>query len=284
MKNLLTLITALLFTSFFSYSQAIETKKPALSPVNPFALQVGFTTTTILIFPSKIFYADRGYKEILAQKINGFENILAIKAVKRNILPTDLHVFTADGKIYDFNISYVESPLQTTYDLSLISPDSLQTYQFNFIFSDELANEMQTSSLVEKVKHSRAFFDRQHSKYGTKLRLRTIHVAANMLLFGFSISNNSVIPFDVDFIRMYVRDQKKVKRSTIQQTELVPTYKTTIDSISAYGKMNFVFVLPKFTMPDNKEFIIEVYEKNGGRNIALTLHNKQLLRARKIQI
>jgi hypothetical protein len=43
-----------------------------------------------------------------------------------------------------------------------------------------------------------------------------------------------------------------------------------------------VIVLPRFTLPSNKHLVIEVLEKNGGRNLALQAYNFTLLRPRLI--
>jgi hypothetical protein len=43
-----------------------------------------------------------------------------------------------------------------------------------------------------------------------------------------------------------------------------------------------VFALPLFTLPDNKEFVVELYERNGGRRQRFTVDNADLLRAKTI--
>jgi len=42
-------------------------------------------------------------------------------------------------------------------------------------------------------------------------------------------------------------------------------------------------VFKKFTIPEQKQLIIEVYEKGGGRNVKLSLANSDLLKARTFQ-
>jgi hypothetical protein len=43
-----------------------------------------------------------------------------------------------------------------------------------------------------------------------------------------------------------------------------------------------VFTLPKFTIPDDKQLIIELMEKDGGRNQTLIVENSDLVRAEVI--
>jgi hypothetical protein len=43
-----------------------------------------------------------------------------------------------------------------------------------------------------------------------------------------------------------------------------------------------VFTLPKFTIPNDKQLIIELTEKDGGRNQTLTIENSDLVHAEVI--
>jgi hypothetical protein len=43
-----------------------------------------------------------------------------------------------------------------------------------------------------------------------------------------------------------------------------------------------IYVLPKFTLPNDEQFVIEIAEKDGGRNQKLTVENSDLVRAEVI--
>jgi hypothetical protein len=43
-----------------------------------------------------------------------------------------------------------------------------------------------------------------------------------------------------------------------------------------------VYVVPKFTIPDDKVLIVELFEKGGGRHLALKITNQDILRARML--
>ncbi|WP_044546788.1 DUF4138 domain-containing protein, partial [Parabacteroides distasonis] len=43
-----------------------------------------------------------------------------------------------------------------------------------------------------------------------------------------------------------------------------------------------VFTLQKFTIPDDKQLIVEMHEKNGGRHQSFIVENEDLVRAREI--
>ncbi|MBN8788977.1 MAG: DUF4138 domain-containing protein, partial [Terrimonas sp.] len=40
--------------------------------------------------------------------------------------------------------------------------------------------------------------------------------------------------------------------------------------------------VPKFTIPDKKKCIIQLMEKNGGRNISLKINNSRIIKAKLI--
>ena len=39
-----------------------------------------------------------------------------------------------------------------------------------------------------------------------------------------------------------------------------------------------VFALPKFTIPDGKKLVVEMYEKQGGRHQSFEVENEDLVR------
>ena len=43
-----------------------------------------------------------------------------------------------------------------------------------------------------------------------------------------------------------------------------------------------VFTLQKFTIPDGKQLVVELCEKNGGRHQSFVIENEDLVRAREI--
>ena len=50
-------------------------------------------------------------------------------------------------------------------------------------------------------------------------------------------------------------------------------------TVPANGATTVVVALEKFVIPDQKQFVIEAGEKNGGRHLSLAVKNKSILRA-----
>ena len=99
-----------------------------------------------------------------------------------------------------------------------------------------------------------------------------------------SIANKTNINYDIDQLRFYIRDQKKVKRTAAQELEINPLYVQGDTSVIAgQTEKVFVFAVSKFTIPDKKYLAIELMEKNGGRHLKMRVHNKAIVSANPLQ-
>ena len=91
------------------------------------------------------------------------------------------------------------------------------------------------------------------------------------------------VTFDVDFVTFKIVDKKIMKRTAMQEQVIYPlrafNYVTRVD-----GKKNerTVFALPRFTIPDDKKLIVEMYEKQGGRHQSFDVENEDLVRAETV--
>jgi conjugative transposon TraN protein len=91
------------------------------------------------------------------------------------------------------------------------------------------------------------------------------------------------VPFDTDFIRFKIVDKKVAKRTAIQETVLDPvrSYNELL-VISGKSTVRTVYVLPQFTIPDDKVLVIELVEKNGGRHQTIRVENSDIVAAKVI--
>lgn len=103
------------------------------------------------------------------------------------------------------------------------------------------------------------------------------------MYFHTELKNSSNVPFNVDYICFKIVDRKVAKRTAIQQQSIVP--------LRAYNQLmviggkkteRTVFALPRFTLPEGKQLLIELNEKDGGRHQSFTLKNDEMIRATEI--
>ena len=125
-----------------------------------------------------------------------------------------------------------------------------------------------------KVKHIGS------KRFGIQYLLKGIYVHSDLLYFHTEIKNLSNVPFDVDYITFRVVDKKVAKRTAIQEQVLLPVraYNYVV-RVAGKKTEQTVSCLPKFTIPDDKELIVEMNEKEGGRHQSFVVENSDLVRA-----
>lgn len=280
MKNIIVFLFFAV-TSTCAIAQNIVADLPLNTTVIPYKLEVGYNTTTVIIFPVPLLpAADRGNREIIIQQEKLINNILKIKAAKSDFKPTNLHVYTVDGKLYVFNITYTEYPGFTTFNLNKLFQDN--SISAPLLVDRKLSKESHLVETARKARETRQFFSKAVQENDMKLQLRTVHTTSDWLVFGFNLSNLSNLNYDIDFIRFYIQDKKRVKRSSIQEQEITPIYIDPVTTVTGQQRSRFVIIVPKFTIPDKKQFLIEIFEKGGGRHLTIKVKNKHLLKAKTL--
>ena len=118
---------------------------------------------------------------------------------------------------------------------------------------------------------------------GIEFEINNIFIHNDILLFRISLRNRTQINYTIDFMRLYIQDAKKSKKTAIQQLEQNVLF--TFDypeNIPAHEKRTFIVAVNKFTIPDKKRIVIEIQEKNGGRHFFYKLKNKSILESEEV--
>lgn len=269
MKKLIVLLIAnLIGIAAFAQGNAVQ----SYVSIVPEELSIAVGKTTNIIYPFAVKSVDRGSREILVQKAKGLENILQVKAGKECFTETNLTVVTTDGKLYSYNLHYDESPSQLNLDYtkgSIISS------------SEEGFNERQAKELAEiAVGADKNIFRIKDKTNGIKLVVDGLFIYENLFFFRLRIENKTNINYDLDQLRIFIKDQKKSKRTASQEIEVKQLYVHNPTSvIKGQGIETWVIAVPKFTIPDKKELILQVMEKAGGRHLEVQLKNKKIVKA-----
>ncbi|GGH59744.1 conjugative transposon TraN protein [Filimonas zeae] len=282
MKKIM-LLAALCLTLFTTtYAQLPLKHLLRETVIEHYKIEVSYYYTTVLIFPFAVIDADRGFKELLAEKQQQVGNVLKLKANRKDFVPTNLHVYTADGKVFAFDVTYNDTPTQTTFDLNRMPTTA--TYAPGPIqLSHVPYNETQLQQIDSQVRGGKNFLHLKNKNEKMKLSLKSIYSKGDMVFLKLELTNQSGLDYTPDFIRAYVQDKQKIKRSSVQQREVKTIYQSPAGNIEGKQKATWILAVPRFTLADNKQFYIEVFEKNGGRFVSLTLKNKHLLKSRKLQ-
>jgi conjugative transposon TraN protein len=270
--NVVVMVYLVLFTIGLSAQQI---SKNSLSEIEPDSLAIGYSKTTNIVFPYAIKSVDRGSQDVLVQKAKGLENILQIKAAKQGFIQTNLTVVTADGKLYSYVLNYNEQSPQLNLSMNKTKQEGQEIY-----FSSQSNNE---EELQEYSKL--AFYNKKkvrgekENKYAIKFQLNGIFIQNDVIYYRILVANKSKIKYDVDQLRFFIRDNKKVKRTASQEIEITPIYiLNNVATIDGESENTFVFAVPKFTIPEKKYLSIQLMEKNGGRHVELHVKNKKLVK------
>jgi hypothetical protein len=150
------------------------------------------------------------------------------------------------------------------------------------LLTDQPLNTDQLNSCLSRIRAQSSEFSLSNRHYRMQLRLENIDMAGPFLFFRFTISNRSTLDYTPDFVRLYLSDQARAKRTSRQDQELSPVYADSIATIPGRNSRTFIVALPRVTIPDRKQFRVELYEKDGGRALSLRIRNRQILRARSL--
>lgn len=277
--------------TYGDYYEGLSKKITFDRMIPPYGLEVTFDKTVHIIFPAPIRYVDLGSNRIIAGKAGTSENILRVKAALRNFeTETNMAVITEEGSYYTFNVKYANEPEKLNIEMKDFMHDGIATNRPNNsmdIYLKELGSE--SPRLVYLINRSIYKNDKRlvkhigSKRFGIQYLLKGIYSHNNLLYLHTSIKNSSNIPFDIDFVRMKVVDKKMVKQTAIQETVIYPLRAYNfMSTVGGNQTERTVFTIDKITIPNDKKLVIELFEKNGGRNQSFVIENEDLLRAEEI--
>ena len=266
---------------------AAKSKQDEPQPIHPISIEVGYTKTVHILFPSPVTYIDIGSMDILAGKADGAENVVRVKeAVLNFAAETNLTVITEDGGFYTFDARYTENPAVSTLEI----PASDRTAGNEAppegrVLLQEVGREKPAT--VKRMLSDIYRQNRQDTKgirtkkYGIEVEVCGIYVSNDVIYIHTLIRNETNISFEVDCRRFVVADRKLAKRTAQQQTA-VDIIRVCNDPTIVRGRQQqrTVFALPKLTMPDDKVLLLEIVEKNGARHQTVEIDGKELLAAK----
>ena len=259
--------------------------------IAPHGLEVTYDKTVHILFPASVRYVDLGSPNLIAGKADGTENVIRVKATVKNFQnETNMSVITEDGSFYTFNVKYADEPLLLNVEMCDFIHDGEAVNRPNNaqeIYLKELGSEspMLVHLIMKSVhKENKRIVKHIGSKrFGIQYVLKGIYVHNDLLYLHTEIKNSSNVPFDVDYISFKVVDKKVAKRTAIQEQVLLPVRAFNyVVRVAGRQSERTVFCLPKFTIPDDKQLVIELCEKNGGRHQSFVVENGDLVLAKVI--
>lgn len=250
-------------------------------------IEAAYKKTTSLVFPAAISSVDRGSEDIIVQKAAGVENVLRVKAGTAGFKETNLSVITADGQFYSFRVDYNESPAVTAV---MIGPAINNNKVFRKAavvrFNTNGSNETQLRKLAAQASITKRNIQNVRNEgYGIQFALTGLYTHGDWFFYKFMVTNSSLVSYDIESLRLYIKDRKKIKRTATQQIELQPLLMVGVsEPIGGKSSKMMIVALPKQTIASDKQLTAVLQEHAGGRNLRCTIRSNILLRAKPISI
>lgn len=291
MKKIMFAAVVLLSLAVRTQAQESGRTFPDKQVVAPYNVEVTFSKTLHILFPSEVKYVDLGSTDIIAGIVEGAGNVVRVKAAVRGFNgETNFSVITSDGSFYSFDAVYNENPAQLNIEME----DWLRKDPFSGFAGDRMYIRLkelggETPLVVNRImytihkRNARDIRSIGSKKFGMEASVRGIFIHNELIFIHTLLRNHSRVSFNIDYIRFRIADKKIVRRTALQETfvEPVRTYNDIVTVDGKSGARN-VFAFTKFTIPDDKVLVMEIYEKNGGRHQSFVIENTDLVGAKAI--
>ena len=201
-----------------------------------------------------------------------------------------MSVITENGSFYTFNVKYADEPLLLNIEMKDFIHDGNEVNRPNNALdiylrelgsdSPKLVHLIMRSVHKENCRHIRHLGSRS---FGIQYLVRGLYTHNGLLYLHTQLRNASNVPYDVDFITFKIVDRKVAKRTAIQEQIILPVraYNYTT-RVAERRDERTVFAFEKFTIPDDKQLVVEIREKSGGRHQRFIIRNEDIVRARII--
>ena len=197
---------------------------------------------------------------------------------------SNLLVVNRNGSIFSYIVRYRRQLSKLNYFIPLSG--SIGNEKPISIDSEPI--EISDKSIDERTYYYEKFcsylLDRKyHFNYYKKRKQNVILNIENIifdreeLYFVIQIRNNSTLDYDLNFLNFSIETRQKGKRKSLQRLNQEPIYKHNLPTkIPENETVRFVYVLPKFSLSNDRRVILEMNEKYGDRNIELKISHRYI--------
>ncbi|PJX21942.1 conjugal transfer protein TraN [Psychroflexus sp. S27] len=110
---------------------------------------------------------------------------------------------------------------------------------------------------------------------GIVMSVENIVFDKNELYFVIQIQNKSTLDYDLNFLKFSIETRKKGKKKSLQRLYQEPIFTYNLPSkIAENETIKLIYVLPKFSISNDRRAILELNEKNGERNLKLKISHR----------
>jgi hypothetical protein len=225
--------------------------------------------TTALFFKSAVKIISKSTSDFdITQKEDA---LITIKALDTDFSPTKINVQEiGTAKIYRIPVEYSYGRAGRRIEVGgqpAMTVKVIKTSDYNY---GAVVTQLATGKRKDVVDHEKTG--------GVKAWVDKLSLAGNRVFFRLDIRNKSNLPYEIDFVRFYIRDLKTVARMATHEQEILPLITTLHKKTAIAHKQEIakVFGFHRFSLSEDQALNIELYEKNGNRHLYLQIKQKDL--------
>ncbi len=110
---------------------------------------------------------------------------------------------------------------------------------------------------------------------GIILSIENIVFDKEELYFVIQIKNKSSLDYDLNFLKLSIETRKKGKKKSLQRLYQEPVFKYNLPSkVKENETMRLIYILPKFSLSNDRRAIVDLNEKNRERNLKLKVSHR----------
>ncbi|WP_370523714.1 DUF4138 domain-containing protein [Pontibacter sp. Tf4] len=248
----------------------------------PEPLQLSENKTTSLVFPFAIKSVDRGSADVLVQVPRETQNVLQLKAARRNFPVTNLTVITSGGHLYSFPVVYAPHPARTVLHLPDAPPDLLPVQLTGMPLSEASLQVISRHLEGDQRRH----YGIRDKNSGLKATLEGIYTYQDLLFCRIVLTNKSALPYSPGLVQGHIRDRRHLKRIAYQQQEIRPVHVHGPDAESLPEGASHVLMvtMPKTSLSSRKLLVLSLSEQQGDRHLELQVRGRHIRQAVPLQL
>ena len=197
---------------------------------------------------------------------------------------SNLLVINKNGSIFSYIVRYKAQLSKLNYFIPMASSignekpkvkDSIQPETFEKSIDNSTYYYQKFCSYLLDRRQYLGRYTRRND--GVIIRLENIVFDKEELYFVIQIRNNSTLDYDLNFLNLSIETRQKGKKKSLQRLYQEPIFKHHLPSkIVVNETVRFIYVMPKFSLSNDRRVVLELNEKDGERNIEMKISNKYI--------
>ena len=179
----------------------------------------------------------------------------------------------SEDNLLSQNESYIDSGTGYVEEITDIMDESI-----NLSKTDVASIEKECKA----VRDMRATFIAGLSSQRMILAVRSVTIKDERMYFRVYIQNSSQIPYNLESIEFLIAGKNHFQRRAVQEEILSPVFvDTELQSIRNKSYNEAVFVFDQFTLDQREALFVRIMEKDGHRDLRVSISAKELLKANR---